>query len=309
MNYLEHFGLQTTPFSLTPDTEFLFEDLEFSVIARTVLVALEEGEGIVKVTGDIGTGKTMLGRYLLGTLEKRYAVAYLLNPLLSVRDLNQVLATEFGVEAEPGMGFQMLLSRILERLMLLGEEGKKALILVDEAQSVPDSTLEALRLMTNLETEKEKVVQVVLLGQLELDQRLEQPEVRALKQRIATSCHLRPMDFDRLQGYVRHRLQAAGGDKREIFTPGALELLFRGSRGSPRLVHILANKALGLAAEGKESGVTARHMRRAIQDTEGVSTVTPRVRLFFGMLLRWLHDLRLPRFPWILRRRGALNAG
>ncbi|MBF0322117.1 MAG: AAA family ATPase, partial [Magnetococcales bacterium] len=236
MNYLEHFGLRTTPFSLTPDTEFLFEDLEFLMTAKTVLAALEEGEGIIKVTGDIGTGKTLLGRYLLGILEKRYAVAYLLNPLLSVRDLNQVLAAEFGILAEPGMGFQVLLNRMLEKLMLMGSRGMKALILVDEAQSVPDSTLEALRLMTNLETEKEKVVQVVLLGQLELDERLEKPEVRALKQRIATSCHLRPMDIDRLRSYLRHRMQAVGCGERELFTPEAIEALFRGSRGSPRLV-------------------------------------------------------------------------
>ncbi|MBF0152505.1 MAG: AAA family ATPase [Magnetococcales bacterium] len=309
MNYLEHFGLRTTPFSLTPDTEFLFEDLEFLMTAKMVLVALEEGEGIVKVTGDIGTGKTFLGRYLLGVLEKRYAVAYLLNPLLSVRDLNQVLAAEFGVEAEPGMGFQMLLNRILEKLMLMGEQGMKALILVDEAQSVPDSTLEALRLMTNLETEKEKVVQVVLLGQLELDQRLEQPEVRALKQRIATSCHLRPMDAERLQNYVRHRLRAVGSGERELFSSGALDHLFRGSRGSPRLVHILANKALSLAAENKEQIVTARHVRQAIRETEGVSTVTPKVLILLRMAVNWLLGLKALQFDWITRRRKALDMG
>ncbi|MBF0135539.1 MAG: AAA family ATPase [Magnetococcus sp. DMHC-1] len=305
MNYLNHFGMRTTPFSLTPDTEFLFEDVEFLMTAKTVLAALEEGEGIVKVTGDIGTGKTMLGRYLLGTLEKRYAVAYLLNPLLSVRDLNQVLAAEFGVEAEPGMGFQVLLNRMLEKLMQMGSRGMKALILVDEAQSVPDSTLEALRLMTNLETEKEKVVQVVLLGQLELDQRLEQPEVRALKQRIATSCHLRAMDAERLRSYVRHRLLAAGCTRQDLFADGALEALFRGSRGSPRLVHILANKALAMAAEGREMQVNARHMRMAIQSTEGVSTVMPKKYISF----KWLYDLIALFVTWIQRRRKVLNMG
>lgn len=266
--YLDHFGLRELPFTLTPDTSFFFASAPHAEALNTLLVALRIGEGFIKVTGEVGTGKTLLCRQLLSTLGPRFVTAYLPNPMLDAHGLYLAVAEELGVEVRDASTTHRLQRRITERLIELTAAGNRVVLCVDEAQAMPLETLEAVRLLTNLETEKYKLLQVVLFGQPELDQRLDDPAIRQLRQRIAFAYRLQPIDRAALDAYLRHRLTVAGSSADSLFVPGARAALHRASRGIPRLVNILAHKGL-LAAFGQGSPVVRRsHMWRAIRDTE-----------------------------------------
>ncbi|MBF0625104.1 MAG: AAA family ATPase [Magnetococcales bacterium] len=262
MKYLRHFGLRENPFAVTPDPAFLFRHERFQETADRVVAALTRGEGIVTVTGPAGTGKTLLCRYLLGRLEQRFKVAYLLNPMLSVPELNRTIADELGVP--PGTGHGSLLHRMVNHLLGREAEGRKAVILVDDAQSLPDKTLEALRLMTNLETDKDKIVQLVLVGQPELAPRLAASP--SMEQRITTSLGVTSLERRELGTYVEHRLKVAGNRRGALLTRWALRALFKASGGTPRLVNLLTQKALEAAAEGRVSRIGWRHVRAAVKE-------------------------------------------
>lgn len=266
--YLAHFGLREAPFSLTPDTGFFFNGAGFQEALNVLFVALESGEGFVKITGDPGTGKTLLCRKLLNTLQEGYVTAYIPNPLLSPMDLYKALADELGIPFKRDLGFQRFLGLVTRRLLELAQAGKNVVLLVDESQSLPDETLEALRLMTNLETEKHKILQVVLFGQPELDQRLERPECRQLKQRITFSYVLKGLNESELNSYISHRLQVAGYNGPPLLEAGAMKMLGRVGRGVPRVVNILCHKALMAAFGEGRSLVGEDQVRRAVADTD-----------------------------------------
>jgi len=267
--YLSHFGLREFPFSLTPDTGFYFDSRPHQEALNVLLVALRSGEGFLKVTGEVGLGKTLLCRMLLDALREEAVTAYIPNPHLSPASMRLGLARELGLNPDQGMSQEQLLQVIHDRLMALAGEEKPVVMCLDEAQQLPEATLEAVRLLTNLETEKRKLIQVVLFGQPELDERLSRPSVRQLRQRITFSYRLAPLDRDTVNDYVRHRLRVAGYRGAPLLTPGAKKALFRGSRGTPRLVNVLAHKSLMAAwGEGADQ-VAKRHVRRAILDTEG----------------------------------------
>ena len=274
--YLYHFGLAELPFNLTPDTDFFCELPVYGDAMNVLTVALESGEGFVKVIGEVGTGKTMLCRMLLNYLDKRAHCAYLPNPYLSPNELRLALASELSIRVARTIDQYQLTEKINRKILKLHQQGKPVVVIVDEAQAIPKETLEALRLFTNLETEKQKLVQVVLFAQPELDQRLAKPELRQLRQRIAFSCTLKPLDYNSINVYLNHRLRTAGlaferTEAGELFTKTAIKKLLRYSRGIPRLVNVLAHKSMMLAYGQGLFKVDAEVVRKAAKDTDDVT--------------------------------------
>lgn len=275
--YERHFGLREQPFSLTPDTGY-FIPLGTHREALTVLrVALEGGEGFIKVVGEVGTGKTMLCRKLLNTLGPAFVTAYLPNPFFGPQGICLAVAQELGVEDPPvGCGLHHLVERINQRVLEIRREGGSALLIIDEAQSLPTASLEAIRLLTNLESETRKLLQVVLFGQPELDVRLSTRRLRQVQQRVSFSADLDPLSAWETRGYVAHRLSVAGRSGDVPFTRGAMAMLHRASGGIPRIVNLVAHKSLMCAYGEGEPRVRSRHVRRAIIGTDCVRTRRPR---------------------------------
>lgn len=268
--YLDHFGLRELPFSLTPDTSFFFEYGHYRDALNTLLVAIRSGEGFVKVTGEVGTGKTLLCRKLLNLLEGEFHTAYIPNPYLAPAALTLAFAEEIGLQLPRSLGQHRIVKELTERLVELNAQGKRVVLCIDEAQAMPAQTLEALRLLTNLETEKRKLLQVVLFGQPELDVHLAQESVRQLRQRITFSHRLEPIDREGMAAYVNHRMLVAGSSGRVCFEPAALRVLHKASRGIPRLVNVLAHKSLMVGYGRGAYAIEAGHVRLAAEDTEDV---------------------------------------
>ena len=272
--YLQHFGLDELPFGLTPDTQFVFSHADHQAALNTVLLALQNGEGFVKVTGEVGTGKTLLCRRLLRALGERVATAYLPNPNLDALTLYRAIADELQL-AMPAAADAYQLHRALNHALLdQARQGRSVVVLVDEAQAMPLPTLEAIRLLSNLETEKRKLLQIVLFGQPELDRHLADPAVRQLRQRIGFHHVLGGLRAVETLAYLDHRLRVAGLRGASPFSQRLARLLHRSGHGTPRVINILAHKAL-LAAFG-EGGhrVRRRHVRAAAADTEGARSVS-----------------------------------
>lgn len=265
--YLAHFGLSERPFNLTPDPGFLFRSASHQEALNVLLVALQGGEGFVKVTGEVGTGKTLLCRELLDVLDGQYVTAYLPNPLLEPIDLYRAVASELGLAALQWDNLHGLLKRIVDHLLKVADSGRRVVLCIDEAQSMSDAGLEAVRLLSNVETSKHKLLHIVLFGQPELDERLARRGLRQLRQRLAFSYRLSPFDLEGTCGYVSHRLRTAGSSE-TLFTRPALKKLHRCSRGIPRLINVLAHKAL-LAAYGRGAARVGRsQVLAAARDTE-----------------------------------------
>ncbi|MBQ4858367.1 AAA family ATPase [Pseudoalteromonas sp. MMG007] len=266
--YLNFFNLSEMPFTLTPNTEF-FCALEPHHEAMQVLTtAIDMGEGFIKVTGEVGTGKTLLCRKLLNQLEPDYIVAYLPNSYLSPEELRWAIAVELGMDVDKALDQQALTQLINHYLLDLQEDNERVVLLIDEAQCLSLETLEALRLFTNLETESEKLIQVVLFGQPELDEKLANNKVRQLRQRISFSYKLRSMTAAEVIYYINHRLQVAGFNQPPLFSNNTGLKIARASRGIPRLVNILCHKVLLQAYGEGLNQITTRHIQLAIKDTE-----------------------------------------
>jgi len=240
-----------------------------------LLIALRSGEGFIKISGEVGTGKTLLCRKVLNTLGDDFVTAYLPNPCLTPAGLRMALADELSIEYVRNMGQHRILKLINDRLIELNAQGKQVVLLLDEAQALPDDSMEALRLLTNFETEKNKLLQVVLFGQPELDERLAENNLRQLRQRITFSYDLASIDRMGIEGYLAHRLLVAGYNGRPLFSAGAMDALHRDSCGVPRVINILAHKALMVAYGKGVYSVSAEHVEIAAIDTESV-VVLPR---------------------------------
>ena len=265
--YAAHFGLQEMPFGITPDTSFFFTSPHAQEALNTLLIAARNGEGFIKITGEVGTGKTLLCRKFMATLGEDFVTAYIPNPYLEPRTLMLALADELEITLEKDVDQHQLLKSITARLLALAAEDKRVLLCLDEAQAIPVDSLEALRLLTNLETEKRKLLQIVLFGQPELNRKLELDSIRQLAQRITFHYHLAPLSRDELEYYLAHRLRIAGFTGARLFSRGAVARLFAASGGIPRLVNILAHKALMLAYGQGRQQVARRHVVLAASDT------------------------------------------
>lgn len=268
--YLRHFSLREAPFSITPDSAFFYPHDGAQAALNTLLVALRSGEGFLKIVGEVGCGKTVLCRQLLRTLHGECVTAYIPNPDLGPRDLLLALAHELGLKLPSSASRLRLLNALHSCLLAHAAQGRSVVVIIDEAQAIPVRTVESLRLLSNLETEKRKLLQLVLFGQPELDRKLEREDIRQLLQRITFSEYLGPMATGRVPGYVRHRLAVAASDPSasvDLFDAPALAALARCSGGVPRLVNVLANKCLMLAYGEDRHRVTESDVRLAAMDT------------------------------------------
>ncbi len=284
MIYLTHFGLRQAPFALTPNTAF-YVDLPAHQQALALLhTALAQGEGFIKITGEVGTGKTLLCRKLLQEAPAHWALAYLPDPNVSPTELRWAIALELGLKQSANIDSQQLAQLLQRQLLLLASQQKQLVLLIDEAQALPDETLEALRLLTNLETEQRKLLQVVLFAQPELDQRLAQTKFRQLRQRISFSFDLTVQNRAQTQAYLHTRLALAGA-QRPLFSAAASALLWHYSRGIPRLINMLAHKALLLAYGRGLAQAGWYQLWLAARDTEDVE--------LFGQYWPWLSSALL----------------
>jgi len=279
--YKQFFGLRESPFALTPDTDYFYANTDHQDALNTLLVALQLGEGFIKVSGEVGTGKTLLCRKLLNELEddERFVTAYIPNPAITPAALRHALAGELGLKLPRNLGQHHLIEAINTHLLEQRREGRQVVLIIDEAQALSHECLEALRLLGNLETEKNKLLQVVLLGQPELDERLARPDLRQLAQRIGFHYRLHPMRTEVVAGYLAHRLAVSGYKGPTLFDDALARRLFRASGGVPRLLNILAHKTL-LACYGEGTARPARkHLIRAVSDTESIRSQIPVNRL------------------------------
>ncbi|MCC2617637.1 AAA family ATPase [Aestuariibacter halophilus] len=271
--YLYHFGIKELPFTLTPNTSYYFALPSHKEALNVLMTALKTGEGFIKVTGEVGTGKTLICRKLLNELPDNFVTAYIPNPYLSPAELRRAVAGELGVQLTDGADQQEFTQRIQQQVIALHQQQKAVVLIIDEAQALPVESIEALRLMTNLETESRKLLQVVLFGQPELDDKLGLPELRQLKQRITFSYTLKLMDSHQVHQYVQHRMRVAGYRGQDLFSPAVCKVLFAASRGTPRVVNVLCHKCLMLAFGEGKSGVDRKHVAMAIKDTEAAHSV------------------------------------
>jgi len=270
--YESFFGFSKKPFSLTPDTG-LFVNLPGHERCFALLIhVLESGEGFLKVVGEVGTGKTILCRKLLRFLDTEQAAAYhavyIPNPMLSPVGLYRAVGQELGLVAEQQDDNDALLSHITEKILALAELDRSVVIVIDEAQSLPAQTLEALRLITNLETEEKKLVQIILFGQTELDTLLNQDRFRQLRQRITFAHYLQPLSALETSQYIAFRLSQCGYNGPQLFSTKATDLIFRQTQGTPRMINVLAHKALMAAFAEQSALVLPGHVRQAISDGE-----------------------------------------
>lgn len=281
--YTTHFNLRELPFTITPDTSFYFAYASHQDALNTLLLTVRSGEGFIKVIGEVGTGKTLLCRKFLNALEQSdFLTAYIPNPYVGPMTLLLAVADEFDIEYPERMNQHDLMKLLTEFLLNAHARNQRVVLCLDEAQAMPIETLEALRLLTNLETERRKLLQVVLFGQPELNTKLGNPSIRQLKQRISFSCSLRPLSLADAEYYIAHRLSVAGYSGAPLFSPVAIRRIYRASRGVPRLMNILSHKALMAAFGEGLHHIDGKHVRAAVRDTESVGNAWVRVGRWFA---------------------------
>ncbi|MBI3775781.1 MAG: AAA family ATPase [Gammaproteobacteria bacterium] len=266
--YYEHFGLQRAPFGITPDTQLFYAGGKRGDVLDALVYAITHGEGIVKVVGEVGSGKTMLCRMLQTRLPKTVDVVYLSNPRIDPGDVIFAIAGELHLPLPETASRIQVQHAVQELLLARHAENRRVVVFVEEAQGMPLDTLEEIRLLTNLETEREKLLQIVLFGQPELDVHLGDPRIRQLRERITHSFNLGPLAANVIAEYVQHRLRAAGHISGDLFEHSALRLLVRVSQGLMRRVNVMADKALLAAFADGQTRVAYRHMTAALRDSE-----------------------------------------
>ncbi|MED5261335.1 MAG: AAA family ATPase [Myxococcota bacterium] len=279
--YTDFFGLREKPFALSPDPRYLFLSGSHREALAHLLYGIEEGEGFIAITGEVGTGKTTLCRTLIERLGSETEVAFLFNPIGSGLELLQAIAREFGLDAENATRAE-LNDRLNRFLLEKKSRGQRVLLIVDEAQDLSAETLEEIRLLSNLETSSSKLIQILLLGQPELARKLDSSELRQLRQRIGVRWNLGSLSSRETRDYVRHRLRVAGVSSRHVFSDSALRLVHRRTQGVPRLINVLCDRSLLAAFAAEKGTVTPSVVRRAARE---VPDTQPRVLQPVSVLL------------------------
>ena len=295
--YLNHFQLKAAPFSITPDPEFTYGSRAQLEAFNTLLLAIDDGEGFIKITGEVGTGKTLACRRFLAALACRsssncagFDTAYIPNPQMTPRTLLLAVARELRLALRPDAPEHEILSELNRAVLKSARNGRRVVVCLDEAQAMPIDTMEALRLLSNLETEKSKLVQVVLFGQPELDTRLARRELRQLASRISFQYRLGALSPDETERYLAHRLRVAGFLGDALFPPPVARALHRVTRGVPRLINIVAHKTLLLAYGEGALRASPRHVKAAAADTPYASHLGLLSRWFAALVSRPAHD-------------------
>jgi len=265
--YLDHFGLREPPFRITPHTEFFFDGANRGATLDALIYAITHDEGIVKVTGEVGSGKTMLCRMLLEKLPARVETVYLANPSLSRDELLHALSDELQIPTPPERP-HLLLRTLQQHLVDLYASGKQVVVLIDEAHAMPPESLEEVRLLSNLESSRSKLLQIVLFGQPELNAVLARTEMRQLRERVTHNFALEPLQRNDVGSYLMFRMRAAGYRGPDLFTDAAVRLVAGSSAGLTRRVNILADKALLAAYAENLHQVTPKQARAAIRDAQ-----------------------------------------
>ena len=265
--YLDHFGLTEPPFRITPHTDFFFEGADRGATLEALIYAVLHDEGIVKVSGEVGSGKTMLCRVLMERLPQHVATIYLATPSLAREEILHAIADDLELKLSPERR-SVALRELQEHLIGLYGAGRRVVILIDEAHVMPEDTLEQVRLLSNLESNRHKLLQIVLFGQPELDDTLAKPGLRQLRDRITHSFRTRPLSGAEAAKYLSFRMRAAGYRGPEVFTPRAVRLIARASGGLTRRINILADKSLLAAYTENTHAITDKHVRAAIADSE-----------------------------------------
>ncbi len=265
--YLEHFGLSEPPFRITPHTDFFFDGADRGATLEALIYAVLHDEGIVKVSGEVGSGKTMLCRVLMERLPRHVATIYLATPSLASDEILHAIGDELELRLSPERR-SVALRALQEHLISLYGAGRRVVILIDEAHAMPADTLEQVRLLSNLESNRHKLLQIVLFGQPELDDTLAKPAMRQLRDRITHGFRMRPLAAPEVAKYLSFRMRAAGYRGPEFFTPRALARIARASDGLTRRINILADKSLLAAYTENTHAITQRHVRAAVADSE-----------------------------------------
>lgn len=279
--YLEHFGLSEPPFRITPHTDFFFDGADRGATLEALVYSILHDEGIVKVSGEIGSGKTMLCRVLMERLPAHVETIYLATPSLARDEILHAIADELEL-AMPDGRTTLALRALQEHLIRLYAAGRRVVVLIDEAHVMPDETLEQVRLLSNLESNRHKLLQIVLFGQPELDATLAKASLRQLRDRITHSFRMRPLSEPEVAKYVSFRMRAAGYRGPEVFTPHAVALIARAASGLTRRINILADKALLAAFTENSHAVADRQVRAAIADSEFASVTRARRPLLYA---------------------------
>jgi len=279
--YLDHFGLKEPPFRITPDTDFFFQGANRGATLEALLYAITHDEGIVKVSGEVGSGKTMLCRVLMERLPATVETIYLANPSLSRDEILFAIGDELKLQLEKGQTTRILRA-LQEHLIRLFGEGRRVVVLIDEAHAMPDETLEEIRLLSNLESNRHKLLQIVLFGQSELDEHLDTAGMRQLRERITQSFQLEPLVRSDIENYIDFRMRAAGYRGPKVFNPGAIKLIANASQGLTRRVNILSDKSLLAAFAAGTHAVTQVEAKRAVRDTEFYRARTGTQRIWIG---------------------------
>ena len=297
--YLYHYGIKELPFTLTPNTSYFFGLPSHKEAIQVLLTTLKTGEGFIKVTGEVGTGKTLICRKLLNELPDHFVAAYIPNPYLTPTELRRAVASELDVLLTDHTDQQEFTQRIQQRLIRIHQQNKGVVLIIDEAQALPVESIEALRLITNLETESRKLLQVVLFGQPELNDKLSLPELRQLKQRVTFSYTLKLMDSDQVYQYVKHRMNVAGYRGGDLFDRKCCALIFKASEGTPRIVNVLCHKALMLAYGEGMQRITQLHVKLSIKDTEAAYQSNHVVLISSVSALVLVLSFSLAYFAWL----------
>ena len=267
--YEDYYGFLEKPFSLTPDPKYLYRSESHAQAFELLQYGIRRREGFVVVTGDIGTGKTTLCRAVLDQLDRKVFTALVLNPFIAEDDLLRLILQDFGVVSRDeikrgrlaGVSRQELIETLNDFLLSLLPLRATALLIIDEAQNLPRPVLEHIRMLSNLETDKEKLLQIILVGQLNLKDVLRTPELRQLDQRVSIRYNLRPLTGEETAAYVAHRLTIAGGGSVVSFTPKALQTVHRITTGIPRLINLVCDRALLAAYSERTQRVTPDMVR------------------------------------------------
>lgn len=285
--YIQHFGLAQYPFSLTPNTRYFLKLPSHQRAFDLIIKALQDESCFTKITGEVGTGKTMLCRKVLNALEvlkDSYVTAFIPNPVLDAEGIMSAVASELNLDPDPAANYYNLVKLVSEELIRLSREGKTTVLFIDEAQAMPEEALEAIRLLTTIETDREcpAPLRVILFGQPELDALLDRPALNQLSRDLHITAQLTSLDRDGVAAYLAHRLMKAGYNGATPFSEKAIDALYRSSKGVPRLINILAHKALMVGFGRGDHALTDEHIELAVDDTESAQPPRSRANRLFS---------------------------